>query len=319
MFRKSRSRQALLSLFAICLSMAALPMQAKAQVVEQVIKDWQKKAERTESVRYQLEGKVTFTKGHYSRTFSDLLPAAVPVPLEDYTDKTKINWHIDLNKNWFRKEIGKPMFYTGKLVFYPRYEVACFDGTDCVRYTPRKENTSAAFTPSAKDPDVTFLPNRQGAFNFLPEDYPILFAHGIVPYEPITLENLRASIKPSALCYVDKEKKDGRLYHVFKTPARGMGGKFVYEIWVDPERESAISLWKEWRIGVLSATLSVEYIERKGVWLPKEWKYSSYDEGGQLGRYHHQVVKETVLNPVLKQADFRIEIKRGMIVSDVRK
>ena len=319
MFRKSCSAQALLGLYAICLSMAAMPMQANAQVVEQVIKDWQKKAKRTDGVIYQLEGKIIFAKGHMSRTFSDLLPAEVPVPSEDYTDQTKTNWHIHLDKNWIRKEIWKPMFYTGKLVFYPRYEVGCFDGKDCVSYTPRKENTSAAYTPSAKQPDLTFRLNRSAAFNFLVEDYPILFAHGIVPYEPITLENLRASIKPSVLGYVGKEKKDGRHYHVFKTPARGKMAQLVNEIWVDPERESAIAFMKQWNRGNLSSILSIEYMERKGVWLPKEWKTLSYDEGGQLGRHHHQTVKEAVLNPPLKQADFRIEIKPGMIVSDARK
>jgi hypothetical protein len=317
--QKYCSRQAFLGLFAICLSVAALPIQANAQVVEQVINDWQKKAARTDGVLYKLEGTVTFTKGHFSRAFSDLVPAAVPVPLEDYTDKIKTNWHIDLNKNWYRKEIWTPIFYTGKLIFYPRYEVTCFDGEDYVRFTPRKENTSAAHTPSAKQPDVMFIPNRQGAHNFFPADYPILFAHGIVPYGPISLENMRASVKPAILNYDRKEKKDGRLYHVLKTQARGNAFQIVEEIWVDPERESAIGHWKRWVKGRLSNSLSIEYVDRKGVWLPREWSSWMYDDvGGQVGLYHHIVVKEAVLNPVLKQADFRIKLRCDMVVSDNR-
>jgi hypothetical protein len=212
------------------------------------------------------------------------------------------------------------MFYAGKkLIFYPRYEVTCFDGKDYVSYTPRKENTSAAYTPSANQPDVTFRPNRQGGHNFLPDDRPILFAHGIVPYDPITLENLRASVKPAMLNYDRKEKKDGRLYHVLKTQARGNTNQIVDEVWVDPERESAIGYWKSWVNGNLSNSLSIEYVDRKGVWLPREWSSSIYDEGGQVGRYHHHVVKEAVVNSVLKQADFRIPIKPDvLIVSDVR-
>lgn len=294
-------------------------MQANAQEVEQAIKDWQKKAARTESVHYQLEGKVTITQGHISRAFPGFVPEAVPVPVENYTDKTKTNWHIDLSKNWYRKEVWTPMFYAGKkLIFYPSYEVTCFDGEDYVSYRPRKENTSAAYTPSANQPDLTFRPNRLGAHSISPDDYPILFAHGIVPFEPISLENLRASVKPAVLNYDRKEKKDGRLYHVLKTQARGKPHPRVDEIWVDPERESAIGHWKRWANGSLTTSLSIEYVDRKGVWLPREWSFSLYDENGQLGRYHHHVVKEAVVNPVLKQADFRIKLRCDMIVSDVR-
>jgi hypothetical protein len=71
--------------------------------------------------------------------------------------------------------------------------------------------------------------------------------------------------------------------------------------------------------GKLSNSLSIEYLQRKGVWLPTEWSSSLYDDGGQLGLHHHQVVKEVVVNPLLKQADFRIKVQPGMIVSDLRK
>lgn len=287
--------------------------------VEKVLLDWERRSQRASSFYYEIDGYVTFTKGHITRTIKELLPPNAPaeVPADNVSAETKIYWTIDLDKNWVRKERWAPIFHTGSFVFESRYELCVYDGSQYKSYKPREKNTSPTHSLSPTQPDLVERTLKADSGLFFPVDFPMFFAHGIVaiPGARTNLEKIRSSRIASEFQDAGVGIKDGRRCVILRTLPKGQN-PIVEEIWADPDRESAIVFWKRTSRGKTSQQSSIEYEVRDGAWLPKEWTNSLFDPDEQLGKRETLTVRKLVLNPRISISDFQVIEKSGMVVLD---
>jgi hypothetical protein len=245
-------------------------------VVEKMKRDFDARYKRFGRVRYQLEGTGSTTKG----TVSALMAYKDPMPAADTSWPEQVLWVVDFANARFRKEARGYIFHLEKGVLANCGQFEVFDGKRQATFDPRELNTSLVKTPGPMQPDV-YLQNQTNTRGFfLYCDYPILFAHGIVPSRSgqVNLLALRDDDRWNWFVHTGDATIDGRTCAILRYRNPNDPGTVFDEYWVDLEKTSAVIRWKSYYSESSSPTqqLEVDYQRSDHGWLPDRWTATAY-------------------------------------------
>lgn len=151
---------------------------------------------------------------------------------------------------------------------------------------------------------------------FTPEDWPFFLGHGIVGL--ITAQHIlpgRLNSAPKKDVYHVKGEGNfaNRACLVLRTEPQEFNQVLWDELWVDPGRESAVLRQTSYENGKILTDIQIEYQETAGGWLPQSWTMSAASNG-KVFSLERRRVDELQIDPVVSDADFRLDLKPGMIV-----
>ncbi len=109
--------------------------------------------------------------------------------------------------------------------------------------------------------------------------------------------------------------EDGRKCLIVRTQTLKRNTTSFNEYWVDTARESAILREASYSNDKQLHDIRIRYRKSSAGWLPESWRLKAYSHGSLV--YTDNVRVEKVdLDPPIKDADFQMEIKPGMIVEE---
>jgi hypothetical protein len=152
-----------------------------------------------------------------------------------------------------------------------------------------------------------------------PSLWPLFAGHGIVVTdnrEQMGPGRLKLKPDPEMLIVHGQGVHDGRPCLVLRTHTlSGGAGTWVREFWVDTARASAVVRQVEYSNGKISDDKDIQYQQTRCGWLPKSWTFTVRNSaGGKTLLTERMQIKELTLDPPVTDADFRIDVKPGMLV-----
>jgi hypothetical protein len=320
MLPRARSLPACLAVLT-CLvsSLAARAAAADQAEVRQVFAEWEKRRAAFTGVRYRAVGEIVFLKGSMSIDPEAGRASEDPIPPRDVAAPKKLSLLLDFTRNRHRMEKEEQYYQRGSGELIPRVTTAAFGGKELQTAIPREANSSPAAPYPANAPDVVVTSGNLRSAGFVSEDWPLFLGHGFVP----TLGDhiLPGRFKPPA--EEDAFFLHGRGVHaernclVLRTQAAQHSGVNFDEYWVDPGRDSAVLRQVAYVNGKAVIDLDVIYQKIEESWLPQRWTVVRRDNRGQTIRLERMRLEEVTPNPPMKDSDFEVEIKPGMIIQRV--
>lgn len=302
-----------------CLSLVSpLRAQPDGGQLERVFKDWEKRRERIQRVRYVVKGQRIIPKGSHTDDMGR--PYVPPRPPEDIAQKDDTVLLLDFAGKRFRMERDWQSYSAdNRLRSIVRRSI--FDSKSLHNDFPREINARVGNVRGPQEPDVSILKNYASHRPLKTVDAyslsPLLHAHGIV--NQFTL----------ASSFVDKPDIDdfhvhGRGVHadraclVLRTfPAPSGTASCFDEYWVDPARDSAILRHAQYFNGKLRTNKDVTYQQTSHGWLPLSWVGTTRDlNGRRLINVARLRVEEFTIEPAVTDTNFQVEIKPGMIINE---
>lgn len=285
--------------------------------LEKALADWQKRQHAFRSVRYEVRGERVIPKGAYDVLARDIgdgkLPHGQAVPAEKLVGELSLMLLLDFDKGRHRREIREPTYHmnSGKLV--PWVKANTFDGSVAKAAMPREENPGLGSTM----PEFTVVSGNMKSGEFHCNYFPIFFGHGRIytVFEPIIPGKLRNNPDSGYLYVHGTGVYDRRTCLIVRTQTLKRNTTSFDEYWVDTERESAILRHVAYCNSKPSHDITIEYRKALAGWLPASWVLTFY-QGGNLMYSDTMRAENISLNPPVRDADFQMEMKTGMIVEE---
>lgn len=290
------------------------------QLLDATVLDWQGRREVAKQISYSLEVHTVVPAGHYTR----VLDLGCEMPSNTYEFRQSVDLLVDFQEGWSkRRSVGETFLFLMESEcgrFIPQHSVELFDGENYQNFQPKEGNTSSDWVPAKYDPELRNRGSQTHAMFFQPKDYPVFFAHGLVPSGGLMIgpEVYRSEIDPTIFDEVSEVEEKGRRYVVLSTVPLFAGGKGEYEMWVDPDRESAVIKWTTYVSSRITLTMDIRHEQMKRGWFPASWTIATFDAP------EHPVleevrVKELEFEEGFERQQFRVIPKPGMIVYDATK
>jgi hypothetical protein len=282
--------------------------------LEKVLADWQKRQHRVETVEYQVRGEHKVPRGAYnSMSFLTRKAPDKENPPQDLVGTVGFTVFLDFAKGRHRRKIEDQVYNlsSGKLDREVMEDV--FDGSVMKCLIPRSENPHLG----DKIPEMTIVSGDMKNGAFLGQYYPIFFAHGRIhtAMEQIIPGQLRNKPDPDYLYVHGRGVHDGRACLILRTRTLKMSDTSFEEYWVDAPRESAILRYVMYSNGKPLNDVAISYRQTSAGWFPENWRSNAYVNGSLL--YSEVVrVEKVQFDLSVKDADFAMEIKPGMLVED---
>jgi hypothetical protein len=288
-----------------------LSLSARADERERTLADWRNRMDRVQSVRYTVTGTVETKK----EVIADLLKGLagkknIVIPPESPPSPIKAVVLIDLTKKRFRIDQSETIFSQASKRYVPLVKTIAYNGKTYQTAIPREQNES---TPS--DPDV-FL--SKGDLEQMSVDvffWPVFEAHGLVPTVNVPLRPDKLPIQHE-LDELDARgmiEHGGRRCAVLRTEPLNVNVALSDEFLVDQSRESAILRHIRFNGTNPWYRLDVTHHDTPHGWLPKSWTVT-WTTGGHVATVHRLTAVSFEVNPQLREDDFTLPIKPGMIV-----
>lgn len=281
--------------------------------LEKILADWQKRRDRIKTIRYRVSGEVTLPKGTFRdpNTGQALGPETPP---HDISWPKNITLLLDFTTNRHRlEENEQPYSQSQKKSVPPRVTTTVFDSKELWSLSLRPTDVP----PNPNNPDVSIVSGNMRGLAFSSEYWPFFLGHGVVGL--ITQQHIlpgRMSFTPKTDVY--HVQGDGnyanRACVVLRTQTQEYGSAVWDELWVDLGRESAILRQVAYANGKIVTDIQIDYQETRGGWLPQSWTISHARNNGQVFSFRRMRVDELEVDPAVSDADFRVDVKKGMIV-----
>jgi hypothetical protein len=284
-----------------------------------IIADWNRRQAIAATIIYDADGEMLVTRGRFNDQYSLPFNGQENIPDRDSHFATRVRWVMDLQKNFLRKEFDGHIFDLDKVLFIPRSEIQVFDGAKLLVHQPRAANTSRDHTPSQFQPDVEIREKGDwGRPVFTLFDYPIFFAHGIIPRprSNVRPDKLRISMAASDWRVSGKAIHGGRECVILRSAATPDQFNSYVECWIDVERMAAVARFFFYTSNNLWAQVDTDYHLTSQGWMPKNWKSTYYATDGTskiLTTDEAKTVRFTV-NPAIDPGEFQIRLTPEMIV-----
>jgi hypothetical protein len=295
----------------------ALAQEATDPRLEKILADWQKRQERMQRVRYRVEGVRVIPKGALSAAVSGSQSGEPPADVQCPISRMVL---LDFAGNRYRLEIEEQEMDVKTQKLTPRPTKQAFNGTELYGHSERRPVEGRM--PEGVWPDVGIGTGNMKVASFEGRLAPLFAGHGVVIVSPTDLiypGHMR--IRPDKnwlYIHDDKAVHADRLCTVLRTQVYPNSvPSFYREYWVDAERESAIVRLSECANGVPLVDMDIKYQETPQGWLPHSWTFTMRANAKQLILYDQMTVKELTPEPVVTDADFRLEVKPGMLVGKV--
>ncbi|MGC1276228.1 MAG: hypothetical protein WBC44_21195 [Planctomycetaceae bacterium] len=245
-------------------------------VLDQVARDWTKRQQIADAVRYEVVGTEMRPRG----VFNNLkLEAGVTDPDEDLPSEDRfssynilLTVYFDKDKNWMRVERERDILNHGP-EFITEYIIDVSNGEEFQRYIPLDRNPRIAELKQAGKRmqfELTAM-NSTSAYIVLREytERPLYWAHGLIPM-PGPMDQLRRPVDLTGWQVAGGAVHEGRECVILRTPTR-FDGALYSELWVDLFRNSAIVRFADVREGEETLMFLVAYQQTPHGWLPESW------------------------------------------------
>ncbi len=287
-------------------------------VLEKIVADWKARQDRMQSVRYHVTGDFILPKGQGRGDNGE--PLGADIPPHDVSSPEDWIVLLDFRTNRHRIENRWQGYNAKRNVFSPHEFITAFDGKEVRAADPREANTSANSQPSPNAPDVTITTGNLQKTGLSTDLTPLFLGHGVVfagGASPLWAGHLKTQPDLDEFSVGGEAVQEGRKCVVLRTePTHTGNGPLNYEMWVDPERESAVVHYAIVVDGKDSSAFDIDYQQTPQGWLPANWKHVLHDgskQGGILNMVRMRVAEFTA-DPPVADADFHIEARPGMRV-----
>ena len=292
-------------------------------VLDQIWKDWQTRYKDHQTVRYEMHGEVLKPRGGISKdaAHEEYFPkgASGPIPPEDYKYKTRSAILLDLKKGRARREVDQKIYYTSAMCFVPQWEWDLFDGEKYQLYRPREKNEADYFESYKYEPDLQLYGTKMLARFFAVPNFPVLFAHGIVPthLHPALPENMGKRRDLKEFTVQGRGYIGDRECVILETRH---SDNFPVQYWVDMARKSAIAR-VSWLQGSRETTrLDINYQKINNDWYPKDWIWSGIQsKKGESPPWERVSVDSIEFDKPVSDNQFSMDLREGMTVCDIWK
>jgi hypothetical protein len=300
---------AAVSLLLVCRATAGPPPDPR---LEKILADWQNRRERMKTVRYRVSGQHTRPKGTFTDSYTgkSLGPEAPP---HDITWPKSIKLLLEFRTSRCRLEEDEQPYSQTQGLFPPkRVTTMVFDSGELSSLNLRAPGTPA----DIKRPDVSVVSGNMRGMAFRADYWPFFLGHGIVAMtdEYILPGRFTKALDKDVYHVHGEGVFANRACVVLRTEARKHSNVTFDEYWVDLGRDSAVLRQVIYVNDKIWTDIQVNYQETRAGWLPQDWTISHThinDVAFSIDRMH---VDEVEINPMVTDADFRVEVKPGMIV-----
>lgn len=281
-----------------------------------VLADWQKRQNAVRSVRYEVRGEHHVPKGSANalplNSFVRGLPRDQPIPPKDLVGEVSLTLFLDFEKGRHRSRLQVPQYHLNSGKFVPLVKESTFDGSVAKGALPREQNPGLGKTT----PEFSVASGNMKTEEFRTDYLPIFFGHGRIyaVFEPIIPGKLRNKPDPDYLYVHGTGVQDGRTCLIVRTQSLKRNTTSFNEYWVDTARESAILREVSYSNDKPMHDITIRYHKSSAGWLPESWHLRVYS--GSLLYSDNMRVEKLDLDPPIKDADFQMEIKPGMIVEE---
>lgn len=317
-----RCIEVVLRSFAILLALFLLPGRALAQeqeeheVITGIVDAWRERQQSVSRLKYVVESRRMVPKGTYNLLPFTGSPPSRPYPAEDTFHNEVYTLAVDLDNNWAKQTFdgyvlhGESLDSIKTMRVLRDYREHLYDGDVLQKYVPKSRNQTQKVNTEL------YLRTEDGKFAgrfFSPHIYPVFFGHGILPGAEQSISPLRLRIPPDANLYHwrGRAANEGRPQVVLRTANLVPGREEFYDVWVDVERQAAITRWSLVRVGEEAARCDIQYRRSDGRWLPSRWQYMQRS-GGRLMGSCSCVVTEFQIDPTFPPGIFTVRPTAGM-------
>jgi hypothetical protein len=281
--------------------------------LDKILADWQQRRERIKTIRYRTSGKHIRPKGSFTDPYTGK-PLGQDAPPHDITWPKSITLLLDFTTNRHRLEEDEQPYGLTQGEFLPRrVTTTVFASKELWTSLLRPAGAPA----NSKSPDVYVVSGNMRGQAFRSVYWPFFLGHGIVAL------TTQQHILPGRLAGPLEED----IYHVhgegvfanrpclvLRTGTWEYGTTGFDELWVDPERESAVLRQVAYVNDKVSMDIQIDYQETRGGWLPHSWTISDAYGDGRVFSIDQMQVDELAIDPAVTDADFHVDVKADQIV-----
>lgn len=298
-----------------CIGSAPL-LAAPSSRIQQTVRDWRERQTKYDAAIWAVSGQSMVAKG-YMTTFPGIPPDSGEVPPEDRLSEKQVRLVLDLAKNKVRKETRREIFDPSGPKFYPAFDVELYDGQETQLFRPRVENTSSDMHPDKYWTDLEIETEFYQQVFFQYYEYPLLFAHGIFPSreEPLRPARMRRLIDEMLFVEHGVAGPAEAPYLVLRTRPLSDDVDDFYEVWTDPNHQSAVVRWAWIRGGQEQIVIEVQNDSAVPA-MPESWTAARYGIDRVVFQWDRLRVDEFTPSPSIDQGVFHIDPTPGMIVRD---
>jgi hypothetical protein len=315
-----KSSKPVLCLFLTVAVFDVVSIFAQGPDLEKVLIDWRVRQEKSTSAHYQMKGARTIPKGQISKGMDPEFPEGQIIPSTDITLQIQRKFVLDFDNHRLVQEKRYFIFRNDELKFVPWYSLSLFDGDVLREFEPTEKLTSPDYSPDPLRVEVRKIKVNVNDLLLDREQFPIFFAHGLVPsgsQASLILKKENFPITHDQF-FVDRTQLLGDIPCIIvKSKVAENGIQFEY--WVDPSRKSAIIKSIIYRN--LKPLIQIENIEHKMTewgWVPETWVCNYVvDSGREIESSEKLVVTAVSINQSFSKSDFQGQYSQGMIVQDL--
>lgn len=278
--------------------------------VAQTLADWKTRRERLQSVRYTLSG--VLERVAEREIPPELKGSVIPDPPGGKEKRLEFKILLDFVNRRVRVEDTQPVPSLARDRWVPRLRVTAFNGTAYQQAHPREKNDRGA-----DEADISISKGNLGDREVVESDlWPVFMAHGVVPTvdSPLRVDRLLVAHEAEDFVVRGTVSHTGRQCVSLGTNPTGSTPNLSDEFWVDTGRQSAIVRHVYFQGKKPLFRLDVEHAETPHGWLPKKWTHTT-TMGGKVMTIVRWTVDSVEANPILREEDFTIPLKPGMIVT----
>jgi hypothetical protein len=302
------------SLIGLAFIAADNPLQNDEAMLNQVLNDWRARQQQSKTIRYKIEGEINWPKDRLDNAF---VPGVeLKKPSRDHTGPVRLELAFDFEKGLARKEKTSDLpFRDG---YFSRHEIRVYEGNRAMVYRAKSEKEKEELQLEREDHTRTLGAFLEGS------DYPVLFAHGMIPNANahIDAKQARLPITRNMFWFVGKTIHENRPCFAIGTNASiPPRAKNAHEFVVDPSQDSSIVKWTISTANMNSVLVlyqaEIHYQQTKHGWLPKDWTATSYLNNG-INYSEKLKVKDFEINASLEAKTFQIALRPGLSVYDAQ-
>ncbi len=287
---------------------------AVAADVPRIALAWKARQKAFNSYFYSAKGTAFVPKGAYSRYLPDASHGAVPS--SDLSMPVELQWALDFKHNRLAKSGCDILLNPAKGKLYVQRYQNLFDGSAFQSLVPRDREADIGLPLDKYRPEL-YIRKDVGADSafFDPCDLPILMSFGIVSDPARNLQPaLLFDSGIDGYSKVSEVELYGRKHSLLRSGPISASDSYI-ELWVDGERDCAVSKWLYYAEGKVHRQIDMEHKWIDDQWLVESWTVSRFKKT-RLECTVEMRVERREANPSFSDALFHLTPHAGQIVQN---
>lgn len=288
-----------------------------SDLLDRIIRNWEERQQSFPRFRCFVSEERFFPKDSIGRDYdneSDLSS----YPSQDTTTKGQMRYLVDIKTGRFRIETDSEIFYLPFKQFIREFKIETFNGNEYRIYRPKDKNP--IFKDSRLDVEMGISNKLELTMVFRPEDYPILFACGVLPTG--TMDFSRANKiflpVPRGVQVQSKALYNGKECLIVRCTTN-IPGQYV-DFWIDQSNKSTIVRANYYLSYKVDLHIEIQYGYKGDMTIPSKWTVETYsNKTGFLKGRVTRTMLECNLKTVMNEDEFIIKYEPKMLVLNTEK